>query len=160
MDSSSSKSRFLGDLTISWKVSKVHSLHSQGFAGIFSPISSNLKLNSFVVTMTETGSAHHLAHHPSLFTNNSSRNRLSQSDSLIPAPRSSFHRNFLDLFVSTVWYSQLNLGKLKSPLRARAVDAEIFLNTGWCLGCSQQWWGWCEGCMNAVTRETHFIVCY
>lgn len=63
-DSSSSKSRFPGDLTVSWKAPKVHSLHSQGFAGIFSPTSNSLKLNSFVVTMTKAGAAHHLAHEP------------------------------------------------------------------------------------------------
>lgn len=61
MDSSSFRSRFPRDLTISWKEPKVHSLHSKSFAGFFSPTSNNFKINSFVVTMTKAATAHHLA---------------------------------------------------------------------------------------------------
>lgn len=64
MDSSSFKSRFPRDVTISRKEPKVHSLHSKSFAVFFSPISSNLKLNSFVVTMTKAATTHQFARVP------------------------------------------------------------------------------------------------
>lgn len=129
MDSRSFKTRFPGDLTTSWKA----------------PIAKVL-LEFFLLPPTIWSSTYlwwpwvrqpllsTWPMSPSLFTNSNSRNHLSQSASFIPAPGRYFQRNFLDLFVSSVWYSQLNFGKLKSPLRARAVDTEIFLNTMLTLG--------------------------
>lgn len=61
MDSNTCKSRFLGDLIKYFlQLSKVCSPHmqSESFAGTFSPITNNLKLNCFLVTVTKTAMNH------------------------------------------------------------------------------------------------------
>lgn len=133
MDSSSFKSRFPGNLTISWKAPKVHSLQSQDFAGIFFSY-----LQQFEAQLC---GGHDWGNHCSAlgpwvplclqtipgitfpsFLTTCTKKLLTQE---FPRPLFS---------LSAVWYSQLNFGKLKLPLRTRAVDTEIFFNTVLTLG--------------------------
>lgn len=154
MDSSSFKSRFPGDLTISWKAPKVHSLHSQGFAGIFSPISNNLKLNSFVVAMTKAATAQHLAHESlsvykqqfqespfPVFLNTCTKKLLSQE--------------FLGPLCVHCMIFPVEFWEVKITPEGQGSWQRYSLILCWLLGCSQWWWGWCEGWMNAITRESH-----
>lgn len=133
MDPNTLKNRFPRDLTNQLpeklEVCPLH-IQDQNFAGRFPCITKDIKLEYFMVTMTTTTTNCNFTHQTLSVYKQQIQEGTFLSCSLSNCTKklpSTCFRNYLHLFVSAVWYSQLMSRKLKIPTRINAADPETSL---------------------------------